>query len=176
MRVFVHAFQGKPWNEECQTAYDGFKKLGVECILFTTNEELLERQKEDIVVGGMLIMGSVLYEDNIIVPNYNYPDELISYFGRNIWHTKVKNLKNEKLPVFIKPDIEKSAKGIVVQSWDEISEYERLDSEAELLCSDVINLVSEWRIFVRYGEILGRQLYNGDMLATCDEMIITNVC
>lgn len=26
MRVFIHAFQGKPWNEECEAAYNGFKK------------------------------------------------------------------------------------------------------------------------------------------------------
>lgn len=40
MRAFIYSFQGKPWNEECEAAYRGFTKLGVESILFTTNEEL----------------------------------------------------------------------------------------------------------------------------------------
>ena len=34
MRAYIHAFQGKPWNEECEAAYNGFRKLGSECILF----------------------------------------------------------------------------------------------------------------------------------------------
>lgn len=51
MRAFIHAFQGEPWNEECKAAYDGFKKLGIECVLFTTNEELDQRTAGDIVVG-----------------------------------------------------------------------------------------------------------------------------
>ncbi len=52
--AFIHSFRGKPWNEECQVAYNGFKKLGFECVLFTTNEEIAFRKRQDIVVGGIL--------------------------------------------------------------------------------------------------------------------------
>ena len=45
MRAFIHAFQGEPWNEECKAAYDGFKKLGIECVLFTTNEEWIREPR-----------------------------------------------------------------------------------------------------------------------------------
>lgn len=34
MRAYIHAFQGRPWNEDCQAAYDGFTSLGIECRLF----------------------------------------------------------------------------------------------------------------------------------------------
>lgn len=172
MRAYIHAFQGKPWNEECQTAYEGFTRLGVECVLFTTNEELDMRRPEDIVVGGMLIMGHVLAIDNIEMPNYNYPCELEKYLGRRIRLVKLQDLKKEQLPVFIKPVEEKSAKGMVVNSWDEIAEYEQLPTDAELLCSDVVHFVSEWRCFIRYGKILGIQFYNGRETAICDKATI----
>lgn len=111
MRAFIHAFQGKPWNEECEAAYNGFQKLGIECVLFTTNEQLDERNSEDIVVGGMLVMGHTLTQLNVEIPNYNYPEELVKYRGRNIWTVKLKDLKQISLPVFIKPVEEKAAKG-----------------------------------------------------------------
>lgn len=60
MKAYIHSFQGKPWNEDCEVAYEGFKEVGIECILFTTNEKLDERNPEDIVVGGMLVTGHAL--------------------------------------------------------------------------------------------------------------------
>ena len=36
MRAYIHAFRGKPYNDDCRVAYDGFRKLGVEPVLFTT--------------------------------------------------------------------------------------------------------------------------------------------
>lgn len=174
MRAFIHAFQGEPWNEECKAAYDGFKKLGIECVLFTTNEELDQRTAGDIVVGGMLIMGHVLSQDHVSIPNYNYPEELEGYIGRNIWTIKIKELKNEKLPIFVKPVEEKAAKGIVVNSWNDITEYEKMNPEAEVLCSDVVNFISEWRCFIRYGKILGIQFYNGDKEAVCATSVVEN--
>ena len=86
MRAFIHAFQGRPWNEECEAALKGFRNLGIECRLFTTNEELDERELQDIVVGGMLMMGHVLRENRITTEEYNYPDELSGYLGRKIWN------------------------------------------------------------------------------------------
>ena len=65
MKAYIHAFQGRPWNEECEAALNGFTKLGIECRLFSTNEELDERGPEDIVVGGILMMTHVLNENGI---------------------------------------------------------------------------------------------------------------
>lgn len=55
MRAFIHAFRGRPWNKECCDAKDGFHKLGIETVMFTTNEEFDLRNPEDVVVGGTVI-------------------------------------------------------------------------------------------------------------------------
>lgn len=174
MKAFIYAFKGEPWNEECRAAFNGFKKLGVECVLFSTNEQLEQRMPEDVVVGGMLIMSHALSKFGIIPPSYDYPEELKKYRGRNIQTIKLRNLKEEKLPVFIKPAEEKAAKGLVVHSLNEISEYEQLDPDADILCSEVVNFISEWRCFVRYGKIIGIQHYNGDSNTQCDITVIKN--
>lgn len=172
MKAYIHAFRGKPWNEECRAAFDGFQRLGIECVLFSTNEQLAHRKREDVVVGGMLIMSHALSELGIIPPIYDYPEELMEFTGRNIRIIKRNYLKQEKLPVFIKPVEEKSAKGIVVRSWEDISEYDSLAPETEIYCSEVLNFVSEWRCFIRYGKIIGICFYNGDKNEKCDISII----
>ena len=146
--AFIHSFRGKPWNDECRVAYNGFKKLGFECVLFTTNEEIAFRKRQDIVVGGMLIMSAVLDEYGIKTENYNYPDELNYLLGRRIWTTELKNLHNEKMPFFAKPVEEKIAQGMVINSDKDLSEYDNLNSETEMLCSEVVDFISEWRCFI----------------------------
>lgn len=175
MRAFIHAFQGKPWNEDCKAAYNGFKRLGIESVLFSCNEELDQRNPEDIVVGGMLIMGSVFEQLGTVPNNYDYPEELTDYLGRKIDMIQLKDLQKQELPVFIKPVEEKAAKGTVVNTLDDAEEYYRaLDLETELYCSEVVDLLSEWRCFVRYGEIIGIQIYNGDRTYAYDREVVEN--
>ncbi|MCR5167532.1 MAG: ATP-grasp domain-containing protein [Oscillospiraceae bacterium] len=172
MKVYIHSFRGKPWNEECQAAYDGFRSMGVECVLFSTNEEIDGFERGDIIVGGMIITGHFLDILKIDPPNYNYPDELKDLLHRNIRTIRLKSLKNEQLPVFVKPLEEKTAHGMIIESMDNLDEYEKFSPETELLCSDVIDIVSEWRCFVRYGKIVGVQHYNGDKNIQCDNNVI----
>ena len=170
--AFIHSFRGKPWNEECQVAYNGFKKLGFECVLFTTNEEIAFRKRQDIVVGGMLIMSAVLDEYGIQTENYNYPDELNYLLGRRIWTTELKNLHNEKMPFFAKPVEEKIAQGIVINSDKDLSEYNNLSGETKMLCSEVVSFLTEWRCFIMKGKIIGIQHYKGDKTLVCNEKLI----
>ena len=174
MRAFIYAFQGHPWNEECEAAYRGFRSLEAECILFTTNEELDKRAPEDIVVGGTLIMTHVLHQRGLSPIVDYYPEELKKYRGRNIRLIKAADLRKEKLPIFIKPAEDKAAKGVVVRFWEDAAEYKDFSPEAELFCSEVVNFVSEWRCFVRYGKIVGIRFYHGDQAVECDRTIIEN--
>ena len=103
---------------------------------------------------------------------YNYPEALTEFLGRRVWTIRLRNLGKESLPFFIKPVIEKAAAGTVIRTWDDISEYESMDPETELLCSDVVHFVSEWRCFVRYGKIIGVQHYRGDRTVLCDRAVL----
>ena len=84
MRAFIHGFQGKPYNSDCQVAYDGFRALGIEPVLFTTNEEFDKRKPEDVVVGGTIMIWHALNQRGIETEHFDYPEELAAFRGRRI--------------------------------------------------------------------------------------------
>lgn len=173
MRAFIHAFQGKPYNSDCKAAYDGFVELGIETVLFSTNEEFDRRNPEDVVVGGVIMICHALSQRGITAEHYDYPEELMGFRGRKIWKTRLKDLPKERFPVFIKPVEEKIAPGIVVHTWADVQEeYGLIDPETELYCSEPVEFISEWRCFLLYGEIIGIHFYYGDHNAIYDRSVI----
>lgn len=76
------------------------------------------------------------------------------------------------LPIFIKPVEEKTAPGRIIRSYSDLSEYERLDPETEIYCSEVVHFISEWRCYLLYGRIIGICYYYGDINAECDREVI----
>ena len=172
MKAYIHAFRGKPYNDDCAVAYDGFRKLGVETVLFTTNEEFDTRKPEDVVVGGTIMIWNALNERGIESGHHDYPPELADFRGRNIRKIKLKDIQKETLPVFIKPVEEKTAPGIVLNTWADLEDYKNQDPDSEIYCSEVVNFISEWRCFVLYGEILDIRFYYGDRNAECDRSVI----
>ena len=172
MKAYIHAFRGMPYNDDCRAARDGFRKLGIETVLFTTNEEFDTRNPEDVVVGGTIMIWNALNERGIESGHHDYPEELTGFRGRNIRQIRLKDIREEILPVFIKPVEEKTAPGIVVNTMSDLGEYQQLDPETEIYCSDVVHFISEWRCFLRYGKIIGIRFYYGDPDAECDRKVI----
>ena len=58
----------------------------------------------------------------IIPEHYDYPQELTKFCGRKIKQMKLKNIWDEKLPVFIKSVEDNAAPGIVVNSWSDLED------------------------------------------------------
>ena len=174
MKAYIHANSGRPWNEECESAFRGFQSLGIESFLFSSTDELRSRKREDVVVGGTLIMYHALGEYGIFPENLSYPSELIEYYGRSIRKKKLCDLERESFPLFIKPLKDKSAPGIIVNAFPDVfkTEYSHLPADSEIWCSEVVDFISEWRCFVRYGKILDIRLYHGNRDARCDDSII----
>ena len=172
MKAYIHGFRGGGWNRECSVASEGFKKLGVDTVFFTTNEEFDTRKPEDVVVGADVIIWHALNQKGIVLEHFDYPPELTVFLGRKIEQVKLKDIKNEILPVFIKPVEEKAATGLVVKSMADLEQFEIKDPEAEVYCSDVVHFVSEWRCFLLYGQIVGVKYYFGDPDVEADIDII----
>lgn len=117
-------------------------------------------------------MEHALRQYGITPPIYDHPDELTEMTGRRIWKVKMGDLTKETLPIFIKPVREKAAQGIVVRTWDDIKGYKGIEPDEWICCSEPVSFISEWRCFVRYGDILGIRHYNGDPKVYCDMSII----
>ncbi len=177
MKAYIQTnFKGMPFNETIYNAYYGFEELGVETIFYREASEIKDTPKEDIVVGGVFPTKWKLEQLGFEYPELDYPEELKGYLGRNIWRSKINTINsNEDLwPVFVKPYVDKKFTGRVIRSTEDLigcgSCYENYD----VICSDVIDIMAEWRAFIRYGRVLDVRRYKGDWRTHYDPVIIEN--
>lgn len=154
------------YNVNAFIANEGFSELGWETIKFHDVTEIKETNPEDIVVGGI---GNVRKRLEILGFKRNqgeidYPSSLSQYFGRKIWTTTIQELfkNSQDWNVFIKPkDITKKFVGKVVKEYKDFIGLIEHNEDINIWCSEIIDFVTEWRCFIRYGEILDIRRYKG---------------
>ncbi|SCW80237.1 protein of unknown function [Paenibacillus tianmuensis] len=178
MKIYIRKnFDNEIASHNFYAAYDGFKQMGIEINYFKNIEELSDSKKEDIVVSYVDDVRKVLFKHNIITPEIDYPEELKGYLGRKVWDSKLSIIANnpENWNVFIKPVEDKKFTGVVVRSTKDLIGCGTYGEDPEILCSEVVNFVAEWRCFVRYGRILDIRRYRGDWRAQYDYKVVEDV-
>ncbi|BAY40872.1 hypothetical protein NIES2111_52620 [Nostoc sp. NIES-2111] len=157
-------------------AYDSFRKMGWEIIPFTKGESFLDLQPDNVVVGYVDAVHAALKRLNIPCPTeINYPPELQEFLGRRIWKSRINYIAShpEEWNIFIKPAYaSKKFTGRLVRSAKDLISCGDEFENTEILCSEPINFLAEWRCFVRYDEILDVRIYKGDWRASFDYKII----
>ena len=175
MKVYIQSREdGIPYNYNVMNAYQSFREMGFEIRHFHDNSGLCESSREDVVVGCVDTVRSRLHDFGITAPEIDYPDELRRYLGRKVWKTKMSviNSDPDKWPVFIKPLEDKQFTGVVVRSTKDLIGCGIAGVDQDIFCSEVVDLVSEWRCFVRYGRILDVRHYSGDWRKHFDHRVI----
>ncbi|MGM0710309.1 ATP-grasp domain-containing protein [Brevibacillus parabrevis] len=167
MRAYIQANKnGEFYNVNAFIAFEGFTSLGWEIAKFRDINEVKEDNPEDIVVGGI---GNVRRRLEMLGIERNrgeidYPDSLSHYFGRKIWTTTIQQLLENKQDwnVFVKPkDITKKFAGKVIKEYKDFIGLIEQDKDTNIWCSEIVDFVTEWRCFIRYGEILDVRQYKG---------------
>lgn len=148
-------------------ANEGFNLLGWETVKFTDIMEIKDNNPEDIVVGGISnvrkhleVLGFKRRQEEI-----DYPDSLSKYFGRKIWTSTIQELfkNNQDWNVFIKPkDITKLFAGKIVKEYKDFIGLISQNEDMNIWCSEIVEFITEWRCFIRYGQILDIRYYKGD--------------
>ncbi len=167
------------FNVNAFVANEGFNLMGWETMKFHKINEILDLNPEIVVVGGI---GNVRKRLEIlgfdkIKTEIDYPDELIPFLGRKIWTCTFKELMNkpESWNVFVKPQQE--TKLFVVKVVKEIKDFIGIvDHQTDFLvwCSEIVDFVTEWRCFVRYGELIDVRRYKGNWDTKIDINIVKN--
>ena len=102
---------------------------GVEQLEYDERPETIKRIKESyadyldrMIVAGKTIIRDKLSTYDIEVDDYDYPDELKSFLGRNIWVDKFDNVlsSSEMWPIFVKPIRNKAFTGFVLRSETDV--------------------------------------------------------
>ena len=175
MRAFIQSNkEGLPYNPNAYAAYDGFKEMGFETVLFVMPGEIPEGDPEDIVVGGIGTVRKALLRFGVDPPEFNYPDSIRQYLKRDVWESTIDAVRLNALswPVFVKPFQAKLFTGKVIREYRDLTGLVSVIDDKRVFCSEVIGFESEYRAFVRYGEVLDIRHYKGDWKIYPDPEVI----
>lgn len=139
-------------------------------------KHLLQRkiklQKGDFVAGSLQVTLPALKQLGVEYSHVDYPEDLAKYLHRNIWKSKLGDIRrqiseNDSIaPVFIKPATKlKKFTGCIVSSVSDIYDgylVGRTGSGLDIICSEPVQWVSEYRVPVVHGRILDYCHYDGD--------------
>lgn len=174
MKVYIQSKNGIPHNYNFMNAYQGFREMGFETILFDNYDIVTNSNREDIVIGYVNTVRQRWYELGCEIVEMDYPQELKKYLGRKVWEAKMSEVCNspESWPVFVKPVEDKQFTGVVVRSTKDLIGCGIQGVNQDVYCSELVDFVAEWRCFVRYGKIMSVRPYKGDWMAHYDSNII----
>lgn len=180
MRAYIQTnANGDFYNVNAFIANEGFTALGWETIKYHNIAGIQERHPEHVVVGGIGNVRKRLEQLGLAGnrEEIDYPACLAGYLGRKVWVTTMRELfkDQEHWNVFVKPkDVTKKFAGTVVKEYKDFIGLMDDQEDAAVWCSEVVDFVTEWRCFIRYGEILDIRRYKGAWDSKLDVNVIRN--
>lgn len=163
MKAYIQTdTNGDYYNVNAFVAAVGFHSLGFEVIKYKNSDEINDQDASAIVVGGVGMVRKRLTNLGIErADEIEYPESLRSYLNRKVWKSTLNEIiRKEQTNLFIKPVETKLFQGKVISEFKDFIGL-HFDQEVEVWCSDVVNVVTEWRCFVRYGELFDVRYYKG---------------
>ncbi len=165
MKVYLQVNnKGLPLDYDHFNAAYGFREMGFEIVEFETYDTLKKSEINDVIVGYSGPIETRLYDFGVRIPDIDYPESIFDYLGRKIWKSTINTINNnpDLWNVFVKPVRRKSFKGRVVRGVKDLIGCGATNGDQEVYVSEILNFVSEYRVFVRYGEIVDIRHYAGD--------------
>lgn len=177
MRAF---YQHNPANDfpsiNTFIAAEAYRQMGWEMVPFNQEMRFADLQPENVVVGYVTGVQAALHHLGVTVPpEPNYPEVLQGFLGRKIWRSTINTVANnpDQWNIFVKPlTASKAFTGRVVRSPKDLISCGNHRHDVDVWCSEIVEFVTEWRCFVRYGQILDVRHYAGDWRSQPDVAII----
>ncbi len=170
--VIIHKEEGEFVNANGFNAWQGFDERGYE-IYFFNYEQMAAGEApvdpETITVGSVAFVRRALRRLGAEQAPLDYPPRLSHYLGRKIWQTTWSEVRSHVdepgFAVFVKPiEQDKAFGGYVVSAFRDLIRTAKWPGEMKLWASEPFPFVSEWRFFIRRGEVIGVGHYKGDPL------------
>jgi hypothetical protein len=177
MKVYIRKNKHREFpSPNFAIAYDAFSKMGWEVIGFQPGEQKNGLTPDCVVVGYVDDVHYALRCLQIALPvEDTYPEVLASFLGRKVWRSKINYIAGhpELWPIFIKPaTATKKFTGRLVTGTKSLVSCGDEFEDTEIWCSEPVQLVSEYRCFVRYGKILDVRLYRGDWRVSLNAAVV----
>jgi hypothetical protein len=147
-------------------------KRGIPCSFFTEKQlhrRQLPLQRHTLVAGHIPVVLGALRQLGVELPvPDDYPQCLLPFLHRRIWKSVVRDVVaklQEGLaePFFAKPFARhKRFRGHVFRGWDDLRMLGGASDRAEVWCSEIVEWLSEYRVYVVKGQIVGTGHYAGN--------------
>lgn len=162
-------------------ARDALVARGVSVTLFTRKR--LERRQlaltpDALVVGDIPVVQAALRQLGVEPPpDESYPPELRAFLGRRVWASTLgdveASLESSERPLFVKPREQlKRFPGFVARDRTSLDAVVGVSRRAAVWCAEVVSFVSEHRVYVAEGRVLGVHGYAGDITVTPDRAVV----
>ncbi len=174
MKAYIQANpKNNYYNVNAYTAAEGFEVLGWKVIKYQDSRAVEEMDPQAIFVGGV---GNIRNRLSALGVPYTgeleYPAELQPFLKRRVWRSTLKEvIRQEQYGIFIKPERTKLFTGKVIKRFGDFIGL-KYDEDVPIWCSEVVELVTEWRCFVRYGELLDARRYHGRLDSRLDTVTV----
>lgn len=160
----------------------GLRERGIPANLFT-RKRLARRQlplgRNTLVAGEVPVVLGALRQLGLEPPAPNdYPTSLRHLLHRRVWASTVRRLRDDMFeglgqPVFAKPlGRQKRFTGRVFASPNDLIHLEGASGAASIHYSEVVEWVSEYRVFVVWGRVVGIRHYGGDPAVQLNEAVV----
>lgn len=139
----------------------------------------IQLHTKTLVVGTIDTVHLALRYLNKPKPENNcYPSSIISFLKRKIWKSTIGEIKTEirmgNLNYFVKPVEPKLFSGFVCEDPNCGYKFGNLSSNTPVYCSEVVDWIVEYRVYVCDSNILGISYYSGDKNRKIDVNIVKN--
>lgn len=163
MQVYIQTNEkGDFFNVNAYVAAEGFEFLGWEVLRYKEVAEIENRDPSVVFVGGIGNVRKRLAQLGIAHDyELEYPAPLRPFLNRHVWESTLETLKQQSTwNVFIKPKQTKLFTGKVIRRFGDFIGL-KYEEDVPIWCSEPIELVTEWRCFVRYQTLLDVRRYHG---------------
>mgnify|MGYP003704293775 CR=1 FL=1 len=169
MTVLIQKRDGEIATANGFAAYLGFRERGRAISFFEPHEfDHLSLTRDTLVVGGVPVVMRALEKLGVTFPSLpSVPESLAGFARREIWRTNlfaVRAAVEGGERVFIKPAANqlKQFPGHVISGFGDLVTTAGIDGDTEVVCAQVLDMRSEYRVYVHHAEALGCKHYWGD--------------
>lgn len=180
-RAYIRYREDLPESQATYAAAEGFSMQGIPTTPFHGFGDLDALHAEGKLTPDTIVCGYIVDVHSALEllgvslpPPIDYPKHLEWMFGREIRKTTLGDVRNAAKVQFVKPIRQKRFTGRVYDPDDPIGRVTiaTVSDDEECFSSDVINFLSEWRCFVRDGELVGVKHYKGDWSLGFDKDVL----
>jgi hypothetical protein len=179
MRVCIQQTRGEFPNITYYNAWLGFRELGYDAVLIDEAGFADEEFGEDALpVGQIPLMLAIFTQCGIAYSHLDYvPREVMPFAARRIWTSTLGEAREVVARgdmLFVKPSegTPRRFKGQVLRTFRDLIRTASCDASMPVWCSELVDFVSEYRVYVCEREIVGIKHYSGDFRIFVDPKTI----